>query len=656
MSRYCNNRECPEYKKPVDDSVNFCGTCRSKTVEDVEEPGSLVGGTANAVHTINSNSNNTSYNTSDSHNTSIGSISSGNVTNNTTIIVDSATAGKLSREEKTRQYKSFCEATISNGIITGALRQKLDSKAEELGLDIESRKTVEAAIREKTSRSGYELSDLDRCTLANTGEFIKANAETNDLMNCISKLKPLAAKSDDDDVHFYLNLLLAVTNPSLLIRSYLERTTDSYWQTFWTYVAHIKNGQREKAETVRTELSAWEEYSQDNIKILYSFGELFSSQTSQIVINSVKNTIKGCSYHSTQLEGLCDAIRFIISLGSGNRRLSGNPSIDFYLGKLWGIRPQQARPASYGSYEANDAVRKGAAGISDNIGRAAVRTAGGGIGQPSAAQAPKPAPKPAPAPAPSPTVYPTASPARKNRTPLYIGVGVAAFALAFLLLRSPETEAVRETKTHKVTKVEQNAEQKTAAKPASTAKTAQSTSSKASSSQGTSSSKTASTTSSAAKPSTTASTTQTTRQEAPKQTAAKPAATTTATSKPAAPKSAADMTAGEALSAGQGYLRNGDFNNAAKYFKSAADRGSAEAQYEIALLYKSGAGVAQSTANAFSYMKAAAEAGFTKAYRELGEMYHGGRGTAKDRSQAEYWYKKAVDAGDQKALRILNNM
>lgn len=627
MSRYCNNRECPEYKKPVDDSVNFCGTCRSKTVEDVEEPGSLVGGTANAVHTINSNSNNTSYNTSDSHNTSIGSISSGNVTNNTTIIVDSATAGKLSREEKTRQYKSFCEATISNGIITGALRQKLDSKAEELGLDMESRKTVEAAIREKTSRSGYELSDLDRCTLANTGEFIKANAETNDLQNCISKLKPLAAKSDDDDVHFYLNLLLAVTNPSLLIRSYIERTTDSYWQTFWTYVAHTKNGQREKAETVRTELSAWEEYSQDNIKILYSFGELFSSQTSQIVINSVRNTIKDCSYHSPQLEGLCEAIRFVISLGSGNRRLSGNPSIDFYLGKLWGIRPQQARPASYGSYEANDAVRKGAAGISDNIGRAAVRTAGGGIGQPSAAQAPKPAPKPAPAPAPSPTVYPTASPAKKNRTPLYIGVGVAAFALAFLLLRSPETEAVRETKTHKVTKVEQNAGQKTA-----------------------------STTSSAAKPSTTASTTQTTRQEAPKQTAAKPAATTTATSKPAAPKSAADMTASEALSAGQGYLRNGDFNNAANYFKSAADRGSAEARYEIALLYKSGAGVAKSTANAFTYMKAAAEAGFTKAYRELGEMYHGGRGTAKDRSQAEYWYKKAADAGDQKALRILNNM
>ena len=644
MSRYCNNRECPEYRKPVDDSENFCGTCRSKTVEDMEESGSLVGGTANAVHTINSNSNNTSYNTSDSHNTSIGSISSGNVTNNTTIIVDSATAGKLSREDKIRQYKSFCETTISNGIITGAIRQKLDNKAEELGLGIESRKTVEAAIREKTSRAGYELSDLDRCTLANTGEFIKANAETNDLMNCISKLKPLAAKSDDDDVHFYLNLLLAVTNPSLLIRSYIERTTDSYWQTFWTYVAHIKNGQREKAETVRTELSAWEEYSQDNIKILYSFGELFSSQTSQIVINSVKNTIKGCSYHSTQLEGLCDAIRFIISLGSGNRRLSGNPSIDFYLGKLWGIRPQQARPASYGSYEANDAVRKGAAGISDNIGRAAVRTAEGGIGQPSAAQAPKPAPRPAPAPAPSPTVYPTASPAKKNRTPLYIGVGVAAFALAFLLLRSPEP--AKESKATKVTNVEQSATQKPAPKPEVATKTAQPTSSKAASSQGTSAAKKTNTASSSSKPSTTVSTAQTTRQEAPK-----PAAP-----KPAAPKSAADMTANEALSAGQSYLRNGDFSNAANYFKSAADRGSAEAQYEIALLYKSGSGVSQSTANAFTYMKSAAEKGFTKAYRELGEMYHGGRGTAKDRSQAEYWYKKAVNAGDQKALRILNNM
>lgn len=638
MSRYCNNRECPEYKKPVDDSVNFCGTCRSKTVEDVEEPGSLVGGTANAVHTINSNSNNTSYNTSDSHNTSIGSISSGNVTNNTTIIVDSATAGKLSREEKTRQYKSFCEATISNGIITGALRQKLDSKAEELGLDIESRKTVEAAIREKTSRSGYELSDLDRCTLANTGEFIKANAETNDLQNCISKLKPLAAKSDDDDVHFYLNLLLAVTNPSLLIRSYIERTTDSYWQTFWTYVAHTKNGQREKAETVRTELSAWEEYSQDNIKILYSFGELFSSQTSQIVINSVRNTIKDCSYHSPQLEGLCEAIRFVISLGSGNRRLSGKPSIDFYLGKLWGIRPQQVRPETYGTQENINAVRKASASITGNIGKAAVTTAGGRTSQPSATQTTKPAQSPAPA----TSVYTTVSSTKKkNRTLLYIGVGVVAFALAFLLLRSPESEPVSESKASKVTNVEQNAAQKPAAKPASTANTAQSTSSRTTPSQGTSTAKPTNTASKAAKPSTTVSNTQVTRQEAPKA---------------AAPKSAADMTASEALSAGQGYLRNGDFNNAANYFKSAADRGSAEARYEIALLYKSGAGVAQSTANAFTYMKAAAEAGFTKAYRELGEMYHGGRGTAKDRSQAEYWYKKAVDAGDQKALRILNNM
>lgn len=631
MSRYCNNRECPEYKKPVNDSVSFCSRCGGKTVEQVEENGSLVGGTANAVHTLNSNSNNTSYNTSDSHNTSIGTISSGNVTNNTTIIVDSATAGKLGQEEKVRQYKSFCEAAISNGIITNTLRQRLDNKAEELGLDVEARKKVEAAIREKTGRSGYVLSDLDRCTLTNTGEFIKANAESNDLLNCISKLKPLAAKSDDDDVHFYLNLLLAATNPSLLIRNYIERTTDSYWQSFWTYVAHIKNGQREKAETVRTELSAWEEYSQDNIKILYCFGELFSSQTSGIVINSVNNTIKECSYNSPQLDGLCAAIRFVISLGSGNRRLSGNPSIDFYLSKLWGIRPQQTRPASYEAYGGNNPVRKAAAGITGNIGQAAVRTAGGRTSQPSGSQAPRPAPTPAP----TPPVYATTTQAKKNRTPLYIGVGVAAFVAAFLLLRSPEQETAQKPEAPKVTNVEQKSGQKTAAKPASTAKTTQPASSKA--------------TSDAGKPSTAS--TQTTSQETPKPAASKPAAP-----KPAAPKSASDMTAGEALSAGQGYLRNGDFSNAANYFKSAADRGSAEAQYEIALLYKSGAGVAKSTANAFTYMKAAAEAGFTKAYRELGEMYHGGRGTAKDRTQAEYWYKKAVDAGDQKALRILNNM
>lgn len=632
MSRYCNNRECDNYKnrEPMDDSVNFCGLCGGKTVAEEPAVSSLIGGTANAVHTVNSNSNNTSYNTTDSHNTSIGSISSGNVTHNTTIIVDSATAEKLSSEEKLRQYQTFCEASITNGLITKSLRDKLDAKANELSIDQEARRAIESCIREKTSISTYVLSDLDRSTLYNIAELIKANAESNDLLNCISKLKPLATKSDEDDVHHYLNLLLAVTNPSLLIRNYLERTTDSYWQTFWTYAAYIKNGQREKAETIRAELSAWEEYSQDNIKILYCFGELFPAQTSRILIDNIRNTFKECSYYSPQLEGLHAAIKQILSIGSGGRSLSGEPSIDFYLGKLWGIKPQQNRSVAYGSSANNGIQQKSGGGTQGNIGQ----TTGGKTPQPNGTQTPRTNPPRTTGGTPTPPTVTPVVPHKKNRTPLYIGVGVAALAALFLFLRSSESETVTEKSITEVTKLEDN----TGKKPEQNTTT------------------TGGGTGKGIKKNPTPTEAPNEQDKGQKEDPPKEEPKPEPKPEPVTPKSPSAMTCAEALSAGRKYLRNGDFDNAANYFKSAADRGSAEAQYEIAMLYKTGSGVAKSTANAFTYMKSAAEAGFTKAYRELGEMYHGGRGTTKDRSQAEYWYKKAVQAGDQKAQKILNNM
>jgi len=116
----------------------------------------------------------------------------------------------------------------------------------------------------------------------------------------------------------------------------------------------------------------------------------------------------------------------------------------------------------------------------------------------------------------------------------------------------------------------------------------------------------------------------------------------------------ADLTARDAYQKGKSVAN--DHAMAAKYYQSAADRGIAEAAYELALLYQAGRGVAKNESIAFKYMKTAADAGYANAFRLLGEMYHGGRGVAKDRGMAESWYKKAADLGDEVAKKILYSM
>lgn len=619
MAKYCNNRTCIDYMKPVGDHVKYCGQCSHPTVDkaEIEAPGSLVGGTANAVHTLNSNSNNVTHTTSNSNNTTIGTYSSGNVTNNTTIIVDRATAGQMSLDEKMQQYKRFCEESITNGIIKYDLRKKLDDKAEKLGLDMETRKLIENQRKERLVQSSYCLTDIDRIALANTAELIRTNAAISVLKGETSKLKPLAERSEDDEVHFYLYLLLAVTDPSGLIRSYIDKKTDSYWQSFWTYFAYLKNGNREKAETVRTELASWEEYSQDNITILYCCGELFASQPTGVTLNTLRRTLENCSCQSPLLEELCYAMSFLMSLGSGQRKLSNAPYVNFYLEKLWGIKHQTQNTAT----PATTVTTGGTPQRGGSTPTGSDRTTGPVIPTP---------PKP---PVPNPPATNTNK--NSNNFLLYAVVGIAAVG-AFLYFRPEKAEVPQET-----AKVEQTTLAPVKKQPETKPTTTKTTTTKTKPTN-TSSSTTTSTTT----------TTSTQTDPAPNVTYLPP----NPSNKPASPKPASEMTPDEALSTGKSYLNKGEFSNAATYLKAAADRGSVAAQYEYAILLKDGSGIAKNTSAAFQYMKAAAEAGYTKAFRQVGEMYHGGRGVEKDRSMAEYWYKRAVASGDKAAERILNNM
>ena len=82
-----------------------------------------------------------------------------------------------------------------------------------------------------------------------------------------------------------------------------------------------------------------------------------------------------------------------------------------------------------------------------------------------------------------------------------------------------------------------------------------------------------------------------------------------------------------------------DFNS----LKALAEKGDAEAQYEIGMMYRKGEGVEADLKEAFKWTRKAAEQDQPLAQYELGWMYDYGEGVEKDIVMAYVWFYIAPD-------------
>ena len=100
---------------------------------------------------------------------------------------------------------------------------------------------------------------------------------------------------------------------------------------------------------------------------------------------------------------------------------------------------------------------------------------------------------------------------------------------------------------------------------------------------------------------------------------------------------------------GKAAYDRGDFGKAYKKFKPLADRGLAEAQNILGLMYQAGQGVPKDYGEAVKWFRKAAEQGFPPAQRELGGLYANGQGVPQDYAEAVKWFRKAAEQGDDEA-------
>jgi len=85
------------------------------------------------------------------------------------------------------------------------------------------------------------------------------------------------------------------------------------------------------------------------------------------------------------------------------------------------------------------------------------------------------------------------------------------------------------------------------------------------------------------------------------------------------------------------------------YHDEAAEKGDAEAQYNLGFCYYVGRGVSEDYEKAFYWYTKAAERGHAEAQHCLGLCYAYGEGVPKDMAKAAHWYTKAAEQGHAEA-------
>ena len=110
------------------------------------------------------------------------------------------------------------------------------------------------------------------------------------------------------------------------------------------------------------------------------------------------------------------------------------------------------------------------------------------------------------------------------------------------------------------------------------------------------------------------------------------------------------------LNEGLDALRNQDFATAAKELRPLAEKGDAEAQYRIGLMYNYGKGYPQDRKQGLAWLRKSATQGHVAAQQELGVIYVNGEGVPKDDKEAVSWFRKAADQGNPAAQYNLGLM
>jgi hypothetical protein len=179
-------------------------------------------------------------------------------------------------QEAVVKFKQLCEQVYADGVMTSDEARQLENLRLTLGLPTEEANQIREQVRQlRLQQSQTQLNPMQRMTLQQIVTMAK-NGKIDLLRSSFPRLEAMAQKYDVDEVQFYYYLILVGLEPSRCIKLYEERTSDNYWQQFWTFMAYQNMDELEKAQLIMAEMEAWTDRPYGNMAMMATVSSLYT--------------------------------------------------------------------------------------------------------------------------------------------------------------------------------------------------------------------------------------------------------------------------------------------------------------------------------------------------------------------------------------------
>lgn len=313
---------CPKCNKEWQDDFMACPLDGTALISKSQQPAgfNLNLGDANAVSGgINMNDQRV-FNTTN------------NITNNTST-VNNFNIHKTESEiqhERELDFVQLIRESFTNGILDHDSIFRLEQERIRIGLDeATAKRLIETVRRTIIGTQHTSLSSTQSFLIDQIKQYIKTN-QTEQLARQLPRLEAIVKNTKDEDAQYLYNMSLAAIVPEKLIAEYEEFSADSYWQTYWAYLAYTKQCDFQKAEDILFALPRYTQYPKENITILSAVGAMreFGIQSARDLVNTITGQ------YSTQLEDFTIAVIYLAEPDSISSIELGNDVVEFYLHNL----------------------------------------------------------------------------------------------------------------------------------------------------------------------------------------------------------------------------------------------------------------------------------------------------------------------------------
>lgn len=352
---YCT--DCKQYAQQDGPNAyregDICPNCgQSRLIERPSAGGfNLNLGDANAISG--------GVNLSDSHNVHNEDKSVHNISNvsNITNIAAQKTEMELLQEKKSL-YLNECKRAYEDNVLEQSEIIALEEYRIKIGLDKVTADSILDSVRIMTERNARKtsLNPIAKTKLKILTDNLQKN-EVKALMDQIDGLEALVNKFEHDELSRKYFLVLAALKPKKCISLKENSKVDSYWKSFWSYLAYIKVGRFTEAENVLMTLDRFADYPEDNITMLGVAGALIKGNTSEA--KDYLSAVTGD--YTPALLRFVDSIYLLLEPGMAKEMGANENTCAFYLVNFFNQEDPKERARKEAEAKAAEEARRKAA-------------------------------------------------------------------------------------------------------------------------------------------------------------------------------------------------------------------------------------------------------------------------------------------------------